>query len=133
MNVRWLDRKEKPHDLPTQRSPPPQLRPRRGVAVCYRRAADGWVMRRLSVGRIGVCVSKIKNEFHDEIGLGFSRYPSESWRDCVKRYGKKNGVEVECLNLFDASVAEGKMQTEAAFDALYEWDALDMYRGGEPA
>jgi hypothetical protein len=49
----------------------------------------------------------------------------ESWRDCVKRYARRYGLEHECLTHYDSEVADGTPEDEAAFNALYSWDCTD--------
>lgn len=67
------------------------------------------------------------------IGLGLRLTAGESWRDAVKRISNKYGMEQECLESFDAYVAAGDSESEAAWCALYDWDSLDMYVDGKPA
>lgn len=62
-----------------------------------------------------------------EIGIGVTRLEGESWRDCVKRYASKYGLEVECLQEFDNDPDPN--EARRAWGALLEWDIGDYYRG----
>lgn len=60
------------------------------------------------------------------MALGIRRRPDESWRDCVARVAGKEGLKEECLAHFDADVATGTEPSQAAWNALYEWDCLSF-------
>lgn len=49
----------------------------------------------------------------------------ETWREAVSRIAGRQGLAAECLEVFDQAVARGDADSEAARDALYEWDCLD--------
>lgn len=55
--------------------------------------------------------------------------PGESWRDTVTRIAARHGLEGECLWEFDRQVANGDSPARAAFDALYDWDCLELVDG----
>lgn len=55
--------------------------------------------------------------------------PGESWRDTVTRVAGRSGLTDECLWEFDRRVAAGDTEPRAAYDALYEWDCLDLTDG----
>lgn len=71
------------------------------------------------------------------IGLKAVRNEGETWRECVIRNAKQYGLEVECLQIFDRDVAAGSEESDAAWDAMYEWDlGLEVVvtdDDGEPA
>jgi len=66
-----------------------------------------------------------------DIGLGFSRGQSETWRQAVERIAKRWGVELECLEDYDEAISAGYSEGHAAWCALYNWDVLDMYVDGK--
>lgn len=49
----------------------------------------------------------------------------ETWRDCVVRISRKFGVEDECVPVFDSQVDGGIAESEAAWNALFEWDCIE--------
>jgi hypothetical protein len=60
--------------------------------------------------------------------LYMHRESEESWREAVARQGRKHGLEAECLEEFDAEMRQNPRVDEAfaAWNACYEWDALDI-------
>jgi hypothetical protein len=54
----------------------------------------------------------------------FEQYPGETWRDVVKRVAEKQGLALECLELFDFYAGNMQSLDTAAWSALYEWDCL---------
>lgn len=60
------------------------------------------------------------------MGLNLVRQADESWRDAVKRYAQKFGLEDEALRSYDDYVRNGVTEPEAAWDACYDWDVLDL-------
>jgi hypothetical protein len=58
----------------------------------------------------------------------------ESWRDVVRRVAGREGLDLECLEVFDSHIARGSPEDYAAFVALHEWDCLapDDYEDGCP-
>lgn len=55
------------------------------------------------------------------------REEKETWREAVARQGRKHGMELEVVAAFDAEIrANPEMdESQAAWCACYEWDALD--------
>lgn len=49
----------------------------------------------------------------------------ETWREMAARYGRAQGLERDVLADFDAEIARGNSERDAAFVALSEWDCLD--------
>ena len=69
------------------------------------------------------------------MSLVAQRQDAETWRDAVKRIAGAQGLEAECLDLFDAEVDAPHFngdEAHAAWCALYEWDCLD-FRPDPPA
>lgn len=62
-----------------------------------------------------------------DLGLGIAREPGETWRACAARYGKKWGLEAEVLAAFDADVAAGTSERDAAWGACQEWDVCEIW------
>lgn len=60
------------------------------------------------------------------VALGITKNEGESWRDCAMRYAKKWGLEHEIAHAFDACLASGDSDEEAAWAACYEWDVCDL-------
>lgn len=58
------------------------------------------------------------------MGLRVRRLEGETWREAVSRTA--DYMRGECLAEFDAMVAAGQDEAQAAFDALYEWDCLEL-------
>lgn len=56
----------------------------------------------------------------------FERKEGETWRQAVARTAAMYGLERECLDLFDADMANGIDEKRAAFDALWDWDCLPV-------
>lgn len=67
----------------------------------------------------------------EEVKLGLTKNPGESWRDAAERYARKHGLEHEVLELFDQDVSAGGDPAHAAWSALYEWDILEIVAEGE--
>lgn len=57
--------------------------------------------------------------------FSISRPSSKTWREVVEAQGSKYGVKEEVLDWFDSEVKRGIDESQAAWEALYEWDALD--------
>ncbi len=58
-------------------------------------------------------------------GLTVIKNQGETWRDAVIRIAKKFGLEDECIPIFDSQVDGGVPENEAAYNALYEFDAVE--------
>jgi len=50
----------------------------------------------------------------------------ETWREAVMRYATKYGLDDECLAVYESQVDGGVPEQEAAFNALAEWDCLEV-------
>ena len=57
--------------------------------------------------------------------LTAKRNADETWRQAVARISDKHGLQIECLELFDAAISRGDNEADAAWDALYAWDCLE--------
>jgi len=62
-----------------------------------------------------------------EIGLKCERLKSETWREMVERYASAYGLEKEALAYFDSEIKCGTSEQDAAWEALYDWDLLEVY------
>lgn len=60
------------------------------------------------------------------VGFSLTRKPGETWRECVDRYARAQGLENECLEWYDDELRSGATEARAAWNALYEWDCLDL-------
>jgi hypothetical protein len=60
------------------------------------------------------------------MALGFQPLPGESWRDCVRRLGRKYGYEFEVMEAFDKNLAAGDSEAAAAFEACSEFDVCEL-------
>lgn len=60
--------------------------------------------------------------------LGIKRQPGESWRDCAIRIGRQYGLEHEVTEDYDAAIARGETEEEAAWGACYEWDVCEIIK-----
>lgn len=57
----------------------------------------------------------------------------EGWREYVERIAGEQGLQDECLFIFDEEVGKGEEPEHAAFSALYEWDCCPVENlGGRP-
>ena len=54
----------------------------------------------------------------------FKQRDGETWRDVVARIGKEAHVQLEVLEAYDFFDSNMQDKKEAAWMALYEWDAL---------
>jgi len=64
------------------------------------------------------------------IGLKITKLPSETWRECAARYGRRNGLEHEVLQVYDEFAKGNDDDDEAAWTAVYEWDCTDLHKSG---
>ena len=55
-----------------------------------------------------------------------TRRTTESWREAVARHARARDLAEPCLLAFDALVAEGRGEAEAAFNALKRFDLLSV-------
>ena len=60
------------------------------------------------------------------IGLKITKLPSETWRQCALRYGKRHGLEHEVAEAYD-KIAKDEYDDEAAWEAVNEWDCCDLH------
>lgn len=60
-----------------------------------------------------------------EISIGIRRRDGETWRECAARIGRHWHLEAEVLEEFDAFIAAGDDEAEAAWCACYEWDVCE--------
>ncbi len=67
-----------------------------------------------------------------KIGIGVRKNADETWRECVIRYASAQGLENECLDLFDRDVKDGIPEDRAALDSLNDWDCAELFVDGEP-
>jgi len=58
--------------------------------------------------------------------LVIRRLDGETWKDVVARIAGAQGLAAECLEDFEAELADGRPQNEAAFNALSEWDCVPL-------
>ena len=58
--------------------------------------------------------------------MKFEQLEGESWRDVVARIGKWAGVQDEVLEAYDFYDGNMHDKQQAAFIALYEWDAMPL-------
>lgn len=60
------------------------------------------------------------------MSLVIRKKDGETWRQAAERYATKYGLEGEVLDIFDSEVARGVDDGQAAWNACYEWDVLDV-------
>lgn len=59
-------------------------------------------------------------------GLRLVKNDSETWLGAALRYAKPWGLEEEIREAYEASLQCGCDEGQAAFDACYEWDILEL-------
>lgn len=64
------------------------------------------------------------------MALGLTRQPGESWLEAAVRQASKWGLEAEVREDYEAFVAAGEDEAQAAWGACYEWDVLDYMAEG---
>lgn len=62
--------------------------------------------------------------------LVVKRKLGETWREAVGRRGGEFGLEQECLEAFEAHLAEGRLEAEAAFLTLRHFNCLFLVPDG---
>lgn len=60
------------------------------------------------------------------MSLRLSRNPDQSWRDAAIEQARRFGMEIDVAEYFDICIAAGDTDSEAAWNACYEWDVLDF-------
>lgn len=60
------------------------------------------------------------------MSLRLSRKPDQSWRDAAIEQARRFGMEIDVAEYFDICIAAGDTDSEAAWNACYEWDVLDF-------
>jgi hypothetical protein len=52
----------------------------------------------------------------------------EKWRMAVRRIAGRHGLAAECLEAYDSRTLSDD-DAKAAWEALYEWDCLELVEG----
>lgn len=58
--------------------------------------------------------------------LQLTRREDESWYDALLRYAKPYGMAEEVDTVYSECVNKGMSEADAAFEAAYTWDLLDV-------
>jgi len=62
----------------------------------------------------------------DTIALGLRKRDDETWLDAALRMAKPWGLEHEIRTWYGYAIENGRPEDEAAWDACYEWDVLEL-------
>jgi len=60
------------------------------------------------------------------MGLRLTRKPDQSWRDAAIEQARRFGMERDVTDSFDAYIAAGDDEAEAAWCSCHDWDVLDF-------
>jgi hypothetical protein len=60
------------------------------------------------------------------MALGVCRKDDESWKDCIIRLAGPYDLEQEVIESYDASIARGAGEDDAALEAALEWDVAEL-------
>lgn len=63
--------------------------------------------------------------------LALTRKGNETWLEAAVRYAKTEGLERDVIKWYYRYKDGGLTDEEAAYEALYEWDLLDLVDEGE--
>lgn len=58
--------------------------------------------------------------------LVLRKQENETWLECIERYAAPYGLQLEVIKEFKRNILAGIDEAEAAWDACYEWDILDV-------
>ena len=58
--------------------------------------------------------------------LRMTRREGETWLDAARRYGEPWGLDDDIETYYHEFIRDGRSEELAAFDAVSEWDCLDL-------
>lgn len=62
------------------------------------------------------------------MSLGIRRQEGETWKDAAFRIARVHGLEHEVMDVYEAEIARGASEEEAAWTACYDWDVCEIMK-----